>query len=152
IDADVEQQIGVTPDRAVIDAHQLFYRFQLVVLAGVIKPARPDRDVAFGWKPDSSIFVAHVQSLFVGETRERPFIVARRPVGLAGKSPLVANPAYVGSRVAEDQRVWLQAFDRLEKAVKVVNHAFLAVVRAVEPRFEEIAVPGAHLAPLILED
>src|SRR5262245_5905995 len=118
----------------------------------MVEPAGPDRNIAFGGEPDGSVFVADVQSLFVSETGKRPLVVARRPVGLACEAPLVPYPADIGSRVAEDHCAGLQAFDRFEEAMEVIDHPFLAVIRTVEPRFEDHSILGANLAPLIFKD
>ena len=129
-------------------------RLHLAVLAGVVEPARADRDVALGRIPDQLLGADEI--LAVAEVAGRLVAAAvlgqHAPFALAGQPVFVAHPADVGPH-AEDHGLGLQLADDLDVAVPVVDLP-LAVgpfaAGAVPPDLGDLAVVGQQLAELVL--
>ena len=128
----------------------------------VIEPARPDRHIALGGHPVRPRPVAAIQALDVGATRREVRAVLRRPARLPCDATFVADPADVGTRVAEQHRVRLELAHELPGVGPLVVAAIVdlaplvraavvavAAVRAVEEDLEHRPVFGEQLTQLI---
>src|SRR5216110_7087 len=137
-------------------------RLDLTVLMLAIEPPRPDRHIALGGHPVRARTVAAIKARFVSAPRRKVFAVLRRPARLARDATLVADPADVRPRVAEQHRVRLEIANDLPRVGPVVVRAIVdltplvraaviavATVRAVEEDLEHRAVLGQQLAQLI---
>ena len=114
VDGEVEQQRSVVAHRAIVEVSKLFGRFHTIVLFGVIEPTRTDRHVALGSRPLVAVGVSVLQFGVVGVARVNRVLAQERPVGLAGKSFLVAHPAAARTAVAEHHGVRLNAVEHSE--------------------------------------
>src|SRR2546428_8124260 len=130
----------------------------------MIKPTRPDRDVAFGGNPIIAGTVATVQAHFVSPARYEVRPIESGPTSLARNSAFIADPAHIGPGIAEEASVRLQLTNQLpgrgpviisftidaprfsRAAVKAV-----AAVSSVKENFENRTVAGQQLAQLATE-
>src|SRR6266850_4308102 len=106
----------------------------------MMEPARADRYVGFAWPPDGARDIAMLQRAHdlgaadawdLHDTR-----VDGGPIGVAGQSILIANPANVGSGVGEHHRIWLEPPHQSPDSRPIVD-LLLAIrpfaIGAVEP-------------------
>src|SRR5690606_985362 len=124
-------------------------RLHTIVLALVIEPPGPDRDVRLRRHPPRAIpmpsFCLLVlrcpgcrnASIFEGVR------VVRRPARLARDARFVAHPAHVGADVAEDDRARLELADEREGLVPLVVRLAVDASALAGPAVEAIAPIGA---------
>ena len=170
---DVEQELGVAPDRRVVDVEEAVERLDLVVFGLMVEPARPDGHVDLARIPDqAAAFSGHfgdplARSEIPGPGLEpgdpaRAFFVGQvvhprdgddAPLALAGDARFVSDPAGVRADDGDD-RARLELADEGVVALPVVDLP-LAVgalgAGPVEPDLGDLAVTRQELAELVAE-
>src|SRR2546423_10425085 len=124
----VEQQFPVATDSRKVKLDQILYRADAVVLAGMIKPTRSDRDIDLGRSPHSAMGIAVLKCVddvgTVGTRIRNARWIDRRPIGIAGDTALITAPAHVRPGIRKNHRVRLQSLDMREEPWPIINLAF----------------------------
>src|SRR5438094_6875034 len=128
----------------------------------MIKPTRPDRDIAFGGHPIIAGPVAVVQARFVSSAWYEVCPIESGPTSLARNSSFIADPAHVGPGIAEEASIRLQLTNQLPgRGPIIISFAIdaprfsrapvkaIAAVRPVKEDFENRAVASQQLAQLL---
>ena len=173
IGRDVEEELGVAPDRSVIDIEEMVEGLDLVVLSGVIEPSGADGDIHLTGVPDQPpplrgdggdpFHRAKVLGLGIEMGDAAGVLLVRKvveaddgndaPLAFPGDTGLVPDPAGVRAHDGDDGS-GLDLADEGEIAGPIVDLA-LAVrplaAGAVEPDLGDLAVVRQDLAELVLE-
>ena len=109
----VEHQVSTTPERVIVDVHQLGGRLDLGVFRRVVEPAGPDRDVHFGGQPVRTGPLAEVQvPCWRCRAANRPRSSVAQQVSPA-KPDSLPTQRHVRAAVAEHAGLGLQLADDL---------------------------------------
>ena len=173
IDREVQIPSLSATDTVDIDVEQFLGSLDGQAVGSVPGEAPAQGEVGFGRNPVLAVAVSFVDAFDVfGRTgRNRPsvpFLTGSKqgsPAGLAGISFLIAHPAHVGSRIAENHGIGLQfAAESIdvfpvvvveEASAVFIGTAIISVTTltrsTVEPDDKEIAVLGEQFPELCLE-
>src|SRR5437773_10543337 len=113
----------------------------------MIKPTRPDRDIAFGGHPIIAGPVAAIQARLVSPARHKVCPIESGPTSLARNSSFIADPAHVGPGIAEEASIRLQLANQLPGRGPVIISFTIDA-----PRFSRAAVKAVAAVSSVKEN
>ena len=156
---EVQQEVGIMPHTAIIQIDQIRNSTNLMIFTMMIEPPRTDRYVAFSRQPLVSVFHSPLVLCIMCLLVQR----IGRPVCFAGPTGLVADPADIGNRSAEDHRFRMFRFDHFTgRLVAVIGFRIdrtrfirstvpaISSVRPVKPELEQRTVVGDQFVDLLM--
>ena len=152
------------PHTAIVKVGQLLYSLHLVVLLGMIEPARTHGNITLGSRPLISVGMSVLQFPVFRITRIHFSGTQERPVRGSGKAAFIAYPAASRASIRKDNGLWLEFGQHLINTGIIVirftvNRTALfrssvpavASVGAVKPHLKDLTVIGHQFVQLLME-